>query len=108
MVYIHAKQCLTKLAPSVSAQDSLKLLQETILDLFIDNPISGVFDYPRPHWPMRPVFERMISEGNLALVELLEKRFGTIRGIDLNLASEKMTSLNRFDDAKALIISFKK
>jgi hypothetical protein len=41
-------------------------------------------------------------------VELLEKRFCTIRGIDLNLASEKMTSLNRFDDAKALIISFKK
>ncbi len=57
---------------------------------------------------MRGVFERMVSEGNLALIELLEKRFCTIRGLDLNLASEKMTSLNRFDDAKALIISFKK
>jgi hypothetical protein len=108
MVYIHAKQCLTKLAPSVSAQDSLKLLRETILDLFIDNPISGVFDYPRPAWPMRGVFERMVEEGELALVELLEKQFCTIRGLDLNLTSEKMTSLNRFDDAKALVVSFKR
>jgi hypothetical protein len=68
MVYIHAKQCLTKMAPSVSAQDSLKLLRETILDLFIDNPIAGVFEYPHPIWPMRSVFEHMLEEGDMALV----------------------------------------
>lgn len=108
IVYIHAKQCLTKLAPSVSAQDSLKLLRETILDLFVDNPISGVFDFPRPAWPMRGVFERLLEEGQVPLIELLEKQFCTIRGLDINMTSEKMTALNRFDEAKALIVSFKK
>jgi hypothetical protein len=56
------------MAPSVSAQDSLKLLRETILDLFIDNPIAGVFEYPHPIWPMRGVFEHMLEEGDMALV----------------------------------------
>lgn len=60
IVYIHAKHCLTRLSPSVSAQDTLKLLRETILDLFVDNPISGPFRLPRPAWPMRATFSRML------------------------------------------------
>jgi hypothetical protein len=39
---------------------------------------------------------------------LLERKFCTIRGLDIDLTSEKMTSINRFDDAKALIVSFKR
>jgi hypothetical protein len=60
MIYIYAKQSLTKLALTVSEVDNLKLLKETILDLFIKNPISGCFDFPKPVWSMRPVFERML------------------------------------------------
>lgn len=50
----------------------------------------------------------MIEEKNYTLIQILEKQFCTIRGIDLNLNSEKIINLNRFDDAKALIVSFKK
>lgn len=108
IIYVHAKQCLTKLASSVSEVDNIKLIKETILDLFINNPISGCFDFPKPTWSMRPIFEKMLADKNFAILDILEKQFVSIKGIDLNLNSEKMTSLNRFDDAKALIVSFKK
>lgn len=42
MIYIYSKECLTKMV-SVSQIDSLKLIKETILDLFIKNPINGPF-----------------------------------------------------------------
>lgn len=50
----------------------------------------------------------MLEEKNYTILDILETKFTCIRGIDLNLNSEKMISLNRFDDAKALIVSFKK
>lgn len=56
MIYIYAKECLTKLASSVSDVDNIKLIKETILDLFIKNPISGCFNFPKPVWSMRPIF----------------------------------------------------
>jgi hypothetical protein len=71
MIYIHAKQCLTKLALTVSEVDNLKLIKETILDLFIKNPISGCFDFPKPTWSMRPIFEKMLEEKNYTVLEIL-------------------------------------
>lgn len=87
MIYIYSKQCLTKLATTVSEVDNLKLLKETILDLFINNPISGCFDFPKPEWSMRPVFEKMLEEKNYTILDILETKFTCIRGIDLNLNS---------------------
>ena len=52
MIYIYAKECLTKLASNVSEVDNIKLIKETILDLFIKNPISGSFNFPKPVWSM--------------------------------------------------------
>ncbi len=60
MIYIYAKECLTKLASNVSEVDNIKLIKETILDLFIKNPISGSFNFPKPVWSMRPIFEKML------------------------------------------------
>ena len=71
MVYIHAKNCLTKLARKVAKVDNLKLIRETILDLFIKNPISGFFDFPKPVWSMRPIFEQLLAEGNHTVFDLL-------------------------------------
>jgi hypothetical protein len=68
MVYIYAKECLTKLASMVSEMDNIKLIRETILDMFIKNPISGCFSFPKPEWSMRGVFEKMLEEGNLTLL----------------------------------------
>lgn len=60
MIYIYAKECLTKLASKVKEVDNIKLIRETILDMFIKNPISGCFSFPKPVWSMRPVFEKML------------------------------------------------
>ena len=71
VIYIYAKECLTKLASSVSDGDNIKLIKETILDLFIKNPISGCFNFPKPVWSMRPIFEKMLEEGNFAIIDTL-------------------------------------
>jgi len=52
---------LTKLATLVSEVDNIKLIRETILDMFIKNPISGCFAFPKPEWSMRGVFEKMLE-----------------------------------------------
>ena len=60
MVYIYAKECLTKLAGSVAEVDNIKLIKETILDMFVKNPISGCFSFPKPTWSMRSIFQKML------------------------------------------------
>ena len=71
MVYIHAKNCLTKLARKVPKVDNFKLIRETKLDLFIKNPISGLFYLPTPLCTMRTIFEQILYEGNHADIDLL-------------------------------------
>ena len=70
---MYAKQCLTKLATLVSDLDNIKLIRETILDMLIKNPISGCFDYPKPKWSMRGIFEKMLVDKNYAVIDILEK-----------------------------------
>jgi len=87
MIYINAKQCLTKFASTVSELDNIKLIKSTILDLFIKNPISGCFNPSKQAWSMRSVFEKMLEEKNYSILDILDKHFCTIRGIDINLNS---------------------
>lgn len=58
---------------------------------------------------MLDAFTQMVKHnGAEEVLKMLEKDFCTIRSIDLNIFSEKPLPLNRFDDPKALILSFKK
>ena len=50
----------------------------------------------------------MMESNNLAIIDSLEKEFCSIKSYDVNLFSEKMIKLNKFDNARGLIITFKK
>ena len=44
----------------------------------------------------------------MAIIDLIEKKFCNVKGIDLNLSADNLITLNRFEDATALLVSFKK
>lgn len=70
MICIYSKKCLTKLA-TVSAVDRVKLIKETIVDMFIRNPISGCFDFPKPNWSMLLIFKKMIVEHDMSVIKMI-------------------------------------
>ena len=71
-----------------------------------ENPISGWND--ERQWPLRPVLKKMLKQGNAKIVEELEKKFCPVKGYDIDLYSEEMIKLNKFQNALGLIVSFKK
>lgn len=107
MIYGYSKLCLTQLT-SVSNLDQEKLIKETITDLFIHDPISGWLSTPSQEWSMRHVLKSMMENNNLEIICHLEKEFCSIQSFETDLFSDSVIKLNRFENAKALIVSFKK
>ena len=110
MIYGYSKLCLTQLV-SVAELKPDELIRETITDMFMDNPISGWLASYKYKWSMRDTLKKLLKENNLDLIADLEKRFYPIKSYDVNLLSEKMLALNKFDPKNTtttgLIISFK-
>ena len=105
MIYNYSKVCLTHLASKVTLNIN-ELIQETITDMLRDDPIC-VCDTSR-EWALRPALKKMLQDNNTSLIEILEKEFCPIKSYEVNLFSDKMVKLNRFKDARGLVISFKK
>ncbi len=106
MIYGYSKLCLTQLT-SVSNLDQTKLIKETIADLFIHDPISGWL-HTNQEWSMRHALKSMMDKNDLQVIDYLEKEFCPIQSFETDLFTDQVTKLNRFETAKALIVSFKK
>jgi len=107
MIYGYSKLCLTQLT-SVSDLDQNKLIKETIGDLFINDPISGWLSKPTTEWSMRHALKSMMDKNELQIIDHLEKEFCHIQAYETDLFTDQVVKLNRFENAKALIISFNK
>ena len=107
MIYGYSKLCLTQLT-SVTELDQSKLIKETIADLFIHDPISGWLSKPANQWSMRHSLKTMMENNELQIIDHLEKEFCHIQSFETDLFNDQVVKLNRFENAKALIVSFKK
>lgn len=108
MIYGYSKLCLTQLTSVSTNLDEVKLIKETIVDMFVEDPIGGWLRQRKQEWSMRGTLRKLMNNRQLEIVEYLEKEFCPIFSYQADLFTEDTIKLNRFDNVSSLLISFKK